>query len=96
MPRGRGCLVNSLLFLVCVFIPLLGHIIETVFILDDDHTPGMKVFWLLVVWLIPFVGPFLYLLLGQKAPRYGRVMFGQSAYYPPQSQNVYQQQQRPY
>ncbi len=90
MSGNRGCLVNSILFLVIVFIPVVGHIIETVFILEDDHSPLGKLAWLLIIWLIPFVGPFLYLLLGQRRPRYGRVMFGQtSAYSPMQSQ--YQQ-----
>jgi hypothetical protein len=32
-----------------------------------------------VVWAIPFVGPLLYLLFGQRVPRRGRVTFGQPA-----------------
>jgi len=35
MSTNRGCLANSLLFLVIVFIPLVGHIIETVMLFDD-------------------------------------------------------------
>jgi Phospholipase_D-nuclease N-terminal len=79
MSGNRGCLVNSLLFLVIVFLPIIGHIIETVFILEDEHGPLTKVLWLLVIWLLPFVGPFLYLIFGQNRPRYGRVMFGQGS-----------------
>ena len=94
MSGNRGCLVNSLLFLVIVFLPVIGHIIETVFILEDDHSPLAKVLWLLIIWLIPFIGPFLYLVFGQRQPRYGRVMFGQaSTPYPAYNpyQNQYQQ-----
>lgn len=87
--QSRGCLVNTILFLVCIFIPGVGHIIETVFILEDDHSPGGKVFWLLVVWLIPFIGAFLYLLFGQRPVRRAPVMFGQAS-----SNTAYQQQQR--
>jgi hypothetical protein len=86
MSGNRGCLVNSILFLVIVFIPVVGHIIETVFILEDDHSPLGKLVWLLIIWLIPFVGPFLYLVLGQRRPRYGRVMFGQTSSAPAQYQ----------
>ena len=88
MYKSRGCLANTLLFLVIVFLPVIGHIIETVMILEDDHSPVGTILWLLIIWLIPFVGPFLYLLFGQRYPKYGRVMFGQSASYgyPPQQQ----------
>ncbi len=79
MSGNRGCFVNTLLFLTIVFLPVIGHIIETVFILEDDHSALGKVVWLLIIWGIPFVGPFLYLLLGQRSPRYGRVMFGQAS-----------------
>ncbi len=74
----RGCLVNSLLFLICVCVPLVGHVIETVFILEDDHTVGGKVFWLAVVWVLPFVGAFLYLLFGQLPIGRAPVKFGQA------------------
>ncbi len=77
--QGRGCLTNSLLFLICVFVPVVGHIIETVFILEDDHSPAGKLLWLAVVWLLPFVGAFLYLLFGQRPVRRARVMFGQAS-----------------
>ncbi len=77
--RTRGCLVNSLLFLICVFVPGVGHVIETVFILEDDHTVGGKIFWLAVVWILPFVGAFLYLLFGQRPIRRAPVRFGQAS-----------------
>lgn len=85
MSSERGCFFNSLLFLIIVFIPVLGHIIETVMVMQDDHTPLGMLGWLLVIWLIPFVGPLLYLLFGQRR---SRVYFGQSSY----AQNAYQQQ----
>jgi Phospholipase_D-nuclease N-terminal len=90
MSGNRGCLMNSLLFLIIVFVPLLGHIIETVMVIEDDHTLSGKILWLAVIWLMPIpviIGPLLYLLFGQKPRRRGRVMFGQpsSAYYQQQT-----------
>lgn len=87
MSGNRGCLANTLLFLVIVFVPLLGHIIETVFVLEDDHSPAGKIIWLAIIWLLPFVGPFLYLVFGQRPRRYAPITFGQSSYNP-----QYQQQ----
>lgn len=79
--RGhRGCFFNSLLFLVCIFVPLLGHVIETVMILEDEHSPTGKLVWLLIVWLLPVVGQFLYLLFGQRPPSGNYVRFGQPSY----------------
>jgi hypothetical protein len=66
----RGCATTGCLILVCLFIPIIGHIILTFMILDDDLTLTEKVLWLIVIWgLIFFVGPFLYLLLGQRKNR---------------------------
>jgi hypothetical protein len=82
MSGNRGCIANSLLFLVCVFVPLVGHIIETVMVFEDDHSLAGTILWLVIIWAFPFVGPLLYLLFGQ---RQRRVMFGQPYY-------AYQQQ----
>jgi hypothetical protein len=79
MSGNRGCLFNSLLFLIIVFIPLVGHIIETVMVLQDDHTGVGMLGWLLIIWLIPFIGPLLYLLFGQRQTR---VYFGRASYVP--------------
>jgi hypothetical protein len=82
MSGERGCLMNSLLFLIIVFLPIIGHIIETVMIIEDDHSLGGKLIWLVVIWALPFIGPLLYLLFGQRPrPNRGRVMLGQPAYY---------------
>jgi hypothetical protein len=89
MSGNRGCLFNSLLFLIIVFIPLVGHVIETVMVLQDDHSALGMLGWLLLIWLIPFVGPLLYLLFGQRR---SRVYFGQPSYV----QNPYQQQGQTY
>lgn len=78
MNGNRGCLGNTLLFLIIVFIPIVGHIIETIMVLEDDHSPAGTALWLAVIWLIPFIGPLLYLLFGQTGPR--RVMFAQPSY----------------
>jgi hypothetical protein len=74
---NRGCFFNTLLFLVIVLIPGVGHIIENVMIIQDDHTPVGMLGWLLLIWLIPFVGPLLYLLFGQRR---SHVYFGQPSY----------------
>jgi hypothetical protein len=77
MSGNRGCVANSLLFLVIVFIPIVGHIIETVFLLDDRHSTIGTILWLLVIWSTPFIGPLLYLLFGQRRQH---IMFGQPGY----------------
>jgi hypothetical protein len=47
-------------------------------ILQDDLSVIEKILWIAVVWLtIYFIGPFLYLLLGQRRNR----LFGQRAAY---------------
>jgi hypothetical protein len=81
MSGNRGCFLNSLLFLVIIFVPLLGHIVVSVMVLEDDHSLVGKLLWLAVIWLMPIpvvIGPLLYLLFGQK--RRSRVMFGQPSY----------------
>jgi hypothetical protein len=80
MSGNRGCFFNTVLFLVIVFFPVLGHIIASIMVLDDDYSPVGKVLWLLVIWFLPpfvVLGPLLYLLFGQRPRHYGRVMFGQ-------------------
>jgi hypothetical protein len=57
------------LALVIIFVPIVGHIVVTVMILDDDISGFAKLAWLVIVWLFWFVGPFLYLLIGQKRDR---------------------------
>lgn len=66
---GRGCLTTGCLTLILIFVPLVGHIILTLMILGDDLSTSEKFLWLVVIWLIPFLGPFLYLLLGQRRDR---------------------------
>ncbi len=90
MSGNRGCLFNSILFLIIVFVPLLGHIIATIMVLEDGHSPSGTVLWLAAIWLIPFLGAFLYLLFGQRR---SHVMFGQPSY--AYNQPPYQQQQWP-
>lgn len=65
----RGCLLTALLAAVCIFVPIVGHIILTVMILGDDLSGGEKLLWGLLVWLVPIAGPLLYLLLGQRRNR---------------------------
>ena len=80
MSGHRGCLFNSLLFLIIVFVPLVGHIIETFMVVEDDHSTVGKILWLAVIWLMPIpvvIGPLLYLLFGQRR---NRVAFGRASY----------------
>ena len=79
MSHNRGCLANSLLFLVIVFIPVVGHIIETVMVFEDEHTSVGTILWLVIIWSTPVIGPLLYLLFGQNK-RHNRIMFGQPGY----------------
>jgi len=69
-PSGRhNWLVTLILALVCIFVPIIGHIILTIMIINDYLSSGEKVIWLIAVWAIPAVGPFLYLLVGQRRNR---------------------------
>ena len=88
MSGNRGCIFNSIMFLVIVFVPVVGHIILTLMILEDDHSLAGTALWLAIIWLIPVVGPLLYLFFGQHRRRY---MFGQPAY----QNNQYQYQYQP-
>jgi hypothetical protein len=88
MSEGRGCLANSLLFLLIIFVPVVGHIIETVMILEDDYSPAGKLLWLAVIWLLPpfvILGPLLYLLFGQRPKHRAPIVFAQpsQAHYQP-------------
>jgi hypothetical protein len=60
---------NLILALIVVLVPGLGHIILTAIILRDDLALWQKVAWILVIWIVWSVGPFLYLLLGQRRNR---------------------------
>jgi Phospholipase_D-nuclease N-terminal len=79
--QSRGCFTNSILFLVCFLVPVVGHIIETLFILEDDYSPAGKFLWLAIVWCLPFLGQFLYLVFGQRPIRRAPVRFGQASSY---------------
>jgi len=80
MSGERGCLVNSMLFMVIVFLPFIGQLIVTAMIFEEDHSILGTILWLVFIWAIPFFGPFMYLLFGQRPERHGRVMFGQPSY----------------
>jgi len=89
MSGNRGCFFNTILFLVIVFVPILGHIIATIMVFEDGHSLAGTVLWLALIWLVPFLGCFLYLVFGQRRRR---VMFGQPSYgYNQYQYNQYQQ-----
>lgn len=62
-------LLNGCLALVLILVPVVGHIILTVLIIGDNLSASEKLLWLIVVWAVPFLGAFLYLLLGQRRNR---------------------------
>ena len=65
----RSLLVTVILVLVTIFFPIVGHIILSVIILRDDLSLFEKIVWLVAIWLIWFLGPLLYLLVGQRKNR---------------------------
>lgn len=67
--RHRSLIITTLLILVCIFVPIVGHVILTYMILTDYMTRGQKIIWLIAVWVAWGVGPFLYLLVGQRHNR---------------------------
>ncbi len=67
--RGRGGCFSTAVFVVVLLIPIVGHIILTFMILGDDYSLGEKILWIAFVWLIPIIGPLIYLLLGQRRNR---------------------------
>ncbi len=64
----RGCLM-TMLFVLVLLVPLVGHVILTFMILGDELSTGEKVLWLIAIWALPVVGPLFYLLLGQRRDR---------------------------
>ena len=66
---GPGFLATGCLILICLFLPVIGHIILTVMILQDDLTTTEKLLWLILVWVVWWIGPLLYLLIGQRRNR---------------------------
>ncbi len=80
MSGNRGCITNSCLFMVIVFLPIIGQVILTLMVFEDQHSPSAMLLWLVLIWVIPFFGPFLYLLFGQQTANHGRIMFGQASY----------------
>jgi hypothetical protein len=67
--HGEAILGNLILALIIIVVPILGHLILTPIILRDELPTSHKVGWLLVAWIFWGVGPFLYLLLGQRRNR---------------------------
>jgi hypothetical protein len=65
---GCGCAVTCL-FVVVLLLPVIGSIILTLIILADNLNCGEKVLWTVLVWMVPVVGPMLYLLVGQRQNR---------------------------
>lgn len=63
-----GCAITCLFLFVLLF-PFIGSIFLTFMILGDDLNCGEKTLWLVLVWLVPVVGPLLYLLMGQRRNR---------------------------
>jgi hypothetical protein len=67
--RQRNLLVTVTLILVSVLLPVVGHILLTFMIINDYMSRTEKVIWLIVVWTLWWVGPLIYLLVGQRRNR---------------------------
>jgi hypothetical protein len=67
--QGPGGCAITCLFLVVLLMPIIGAIILTFMILADELNWGEKALWLVLVWLVPVLGPLLYLLIGQRQNR---------------------------
>ena len=50
------------------YFPVIGQILLTFDILRAAQRVPWMVSWILLVWAFPFLGPFLYLLLGPRRP----------------------------
>ena len=76
-PYHRNLLVTIFLIVVSVLFPIVGHLILTVVILRDDLSTFEKIVWLGVIWLVWFLGPLIYLLVGQRKNRFfgGHALF---------------------
>jgi hypothetical protein len=67
--QGPGGCTLTCLFVVVLLLPVIGSIILTCMILADNLNCGEKVLWLVLVWMVPVIGPLLYLLIGQRRDR---------------------------
>lgn len=65
---GGGCL-SLVAAVIIILVPIVGDIACTVFILNDDLSTVEKVLWIVAVWLLPWIGRLLYLLVGQRRNR---------------------------
>jgi hypothetical protein len=54
---------------IIILVPIVGDIACTIFILNDDLSTMEKVLWIIAVWLLPWIGRLLYLLVGQRRNR---------------------------
>jgi len=61
MPFGK-----FLLLLVAAFVPLIGQIVLSVLILKEARSRLSTILWIVVVWLVPNLGPLAYVLFGQQ------------------------------
>jgi hypothetical protein len=67
--QGAGCCALTCLVVAVLLLPVIGSFILTFLILADNLNCGEKVLWTALVWMVPVVGPMLYLLLGQRQHR---------------------------
>lgn len=68
--RGLG---GVLLYVVIVLVPIIGQIIATCLIVMGKRPIWKAIFWGIVVWAVPYAGPFTYLTFGTDWP-YKRVL----------------------
>lgn len=68
-----GTIGKYLPLLLLAVIPFVGQIILTVLILQEFRSRSSAILWIVVVWAVPYLGPFAYIFLGN--PEVSRVQY---------------------
>lgn len=66
MMRLVGTIGKYLPLLLLAAIPFVGQIILTILILQEYRARASAVLWILVVWIVPYLGACAYLVLGNQ------------------------------
>ena len=64
--RFIGSIVKYLPLVLLACIPLVGQVILSVLILQEYRSRSSAFLWILVVWTVPYLGPFAYIALGNQ------------------------------
>jgi len=64
--RFVGTIGKYLPLLLLAAIPFVGQIILTILILQEFRSRTSAILWIMLVWLVPYLGPFAYIVLGNQ------------------------------